>query len=35
VTARGRDLAGDLWFFWEDSSGAFDQETVDTAANLA
>jgi hypothetical protein len=27
--------SGDLWFFWEDSSGAFDQETVDTAANLS
>ena len=27
--------SGDLWFFWEDSSGAFHQETVDTAANLS
>jgi hypothetical protein len=25
---------GDLWFYWQDSSGAFHQETVDTAANL-
>jgi hypothetical protein len=26
---------GDLWFFWQDSSGAFHQETVDTSANLS
>jgi hypothetical protein len=26
---------GDLWFYWQDSSGAFHQETVDTAANLS
>jgi hypothetical protein len=26
---------GDLWFYWEDSSGAFHQETVDTSANLS
>jgi hypothetical protein len=26
---------GDLWFFWQDSSGTFHQETVDTSANLS
>jgi hypothetical protein len=28
------DLNGNLDFAWEDSSGAFHLETVDTAANL-
>jgi len=28
------DIQGDLLFYWEDSSGAFHGETVDTAANL-
>src|ERR1700691_1035153 len=27
--------SGDLWFYWEDSSGSFHQETVDTSANLS
>jgi hypothetical protein len=27
-------IEGDLLFYWQDSSGAFHGETVDTAANL-
>jgi hypothetical protein len=34
VNIASEDIDGNLSFFWEDSSGAFHQETVDTAANL-
>jgi hypothetical protein len=34
VNIATEDVYGNLSFFWQDSSGAFHQETVDTAANL-
>jgi hypothetical protein len=34
VNIATEDIYGNLSFFWQDSSGAFHQETVDTAANL-
>jgi hypothetical protein len=34
VNIATEDSSGNLSFFWEDGSGAFHQETVDTAANL-
>ena len=34
VNIATEDVYGNLSFFWQDSSGAFHEETVDTAANL-
>jgi hypothetical protein len=34
VNIASEAVDGNLSFFWQDSSGTFHQETVDTAANL-
>ncbi len=34
VNIAVEDGQGNLVFYWEDGSGAFHEETVDTAANL-
>jgi len=34
VNIADEDGSGNLDFYWQDSSGTFHQETVDTAANL-
>jgi hypothetical protein len=34
LNIASEDGNGDLIFFWQDSSGNFHEETVDTAANL-